>query len=154
MDPTGKSDPYCVVIVGNQEQRTVVQYSTVCPTWHETLQFEVSGVPQLMQNELGNNYFLSLWPCTIGIGSPKGNGFLVILGINMVLILVILGTNMIFVLKSCVWYFFIRSFFFIIINKTIKKALLIALRMFTLIVSVHTYCARKFTCHIIHERVR
>ncbi|XP_020624382.1 uncharacterized protein LOC110061862 [Orbicella faveolata] len=51
MDPTGKSDPYCVVIVGNQEQRTVVQYSTVCPTWHETLQFEVSGVPQLMQNE-------------------------------------------------------------------------------------------------------
>ena len=55
MDPTGKSDPYCVVIVGNQEQRTVVQYSTVCPTWHETLQFEVSGVPQLMQNEPGNN---------------------------------------------------------------------------------------------------
>ncbi|KAJ7373757.1 hypothetical protein OS493_011366 [Desmophyllum pertusum] len=51
MDPTGKSDPYCVVIVGNQEQRTVVQYSTVFPTWHETLQFEVSGVPQLMQNE-------------------------------------------------------------------------------------------------------
>lgn len=62
MDPTGKSDPYCVVIVGNQEQRTVVQYSTVCPTWHETLQFEVSGVPQLMQNEPGNNVcFLSFW---------------------------------------------------------------------------------------------
>lgn len=55
MDPTGKSDPYCVVIVGNQEQRTVVQYSTVFPQWHETLQFEVSGVPQLMQNEPGNN---------------------------------------------------------------------------------------------------
>ena len=53
MDPTGKSDPYCVLIVGNQEQRTVVQYSTVCPNWHETLQFEVSGVPQLMQNEPG-----------------------------------------------------------------------------------------------------
>lgn len=51
MDPTGKSDPYCVVIVGNQEQRTAVQYSTISPVWHETLQFEVSGVPQLMQNE-------------------------------------------------------------------------------------------------------
>lgn len=62
MDPTGKSDPYCVVIVGNQEQRTVVQYSTVCPTWHETLQFKVSGVPQLMQNEPGNNN-LSLVLC-------------------------------------------------------------------------------------------
>lgn len=51
MDPTGKSDPYCIVIVGNQEQRTSVQYSTVNPTWHETLQFDISGVPQLMQNE-------------------------------------------------------------------------------------------------------
>ena len=60
MDPTGKSDPYCVVIVGNQEQRTVVQYSTVFPQWHETLQFKVSGVPQLMQNEPGTNSTLSI----------------------------------------------------------------------------------------------
>lgn len=51
MDPTGKSDPYCVVIVGNQEQHTAIQYSTVSPTWHETLQFDVTGVPQLMQTE-------------------------------------------------------------------------------------------------------
>lgn len=51
MDPTGKSDPYCVVSVGNQVQRTAVHYSTVSPTWHETLQFDISGVPQLMQNE-------------------------------------------------------------------------------------------------------
>lgn len=51
MDPTGKSDPYCIVIVGNQEKRTAVQYNTIAPVWHETLQFEVSGVPQLMQNE-------------------------------------------------------------------------------------------------------
>jgi len=53
MDPTGKSDPYCVVSVGNQVQRTAVHYSTVSPTWHETLQFDISGVPQLMQNEPG-----------------------------------------------------------------------------------------------------
>lgn len=71
MDPTGKSDPYCVVIVGNQEQRTVVQYSTVCPTWHETLQFEVSGVPQLMQNEPGNNVF-SFFLGYVDMGSLKG----------------------------------------------------------------------------------
>lgn len=51
MDPTGKSDPYCIVKVGNQEQRTTVQYSTISPTWNETLQFDISGVPQLMQNE-------------------------------------------------------------------------------------------------------
>ncbi|KAK2565460.1 Myotubularin-related protein 2 [Acropora cervicornis] len=51
MDPTGKSDPYCIVRAGNQEQRTSVQYSTVAPMWNETLQFDISGVPQLMQNE-------------------------------------------------------------------------------------------------------
>ena len=53
MDPTGKSDPYCIVKVGNQEQRTTVLYSTISPTWNETLQFDISGVPQLMQNESG-----------------------------------------------------------------------------------------------------
>ena len=53
MDPTGKSDPYCIVRAGNQEQRTSVQYSTVAPMWNETLQFDISGVPQLMQNESG-----------------------------------------------------------------------------------------------------
>ena len=58
MDPTGKSDPYCIVIVGNQEQRTSVRYSTVNPTWHETLQFDISGVPQLMQNEPGEKMTL------------------------------------------------------------------------------------------------
>ena len=26
------------------------------------------------------------------------------------------------------------------------------LRTFALIVSAHPYCARKFTCHVIHER--
>ena len=58
MDPTGKSDPYCVVSIGKQEaKRTSVQYSTVCPTWHETLQFDVTGVPQLMQNEQGVGKF-------------------------------------------------------------------------------------------------
>ena len=54
MDPTGKSDPYCIVRAGDQEQRTSVQYSTVSPMWNETLQFDISGVPQLMQNESGN----------------------------------------------------------------------------------------------------
>ena len=58
MDPTGKSDPYCVVIVGNQEQHTAIQYSTVSPTWHETLQFDVTGVPQLMQTEPGDRKVL------------------------------------------------------------------------------------------------
>lgn len=58
MDPTGKSDPYCIVIVGNQEQRTSVRYSTVNPTWHETLQFDMSGIPQLMQNEPGEKMTL------------------------------------------------------------------------------------------------
>ena len=28
------------------------------------------------------------------------------------------------------------------------------LRTFALIVSVHPYCARKFACHVIHERAR
>ena len=28
------------------------------------------------------------------------------------------------------------------------------LRTFALIVSAHPYCARKFTCHVIHERAR
>lgn len=58
MDPTGKSDPYCLVSVGNQEQRTSVQYNTICPTWNETLQFDISGVPQLMQNEPGRRNVL------------------------------------------------------------------------------------------------
>ncbi|XP_048584999.1 uncharacterized protein LOC5520963 isoform X2 [Nematostella vectensis] len=49
MDPNGKSDPYCIVAVGDQEQRTAVQYNTINPEWRETLQFEVAGVPQLMQ---------------------------------------------------------------------------------------------------------
>lgn len=59
MDPTGKSDPYCVVSIGNQEQRTAVQYSTVFPTWHETLQFNISGVPQLMQTEPGGRIIIN-----------------------------------------------------------------------------------------------
>ena len=29
-----------------------------------------------------------------------------------------------------------------------------ALRTFALIVSAHPYCARTFTCHVIHERAR
>ena len=60
MDPTGKSDPYCIVIVGNQEKRTAVQYNTIAPVWHETLQFEVSGVPQLMQNESSETILCSV----------------------------------------------------------------------------------------------
>ena len=28
------------------------------------------------------------------------------------------------------------------------------LRTFALIVSAHPYCARKFTCHVMHERAR
>ena len=53
MDPNGKSDPYCVVTVGDQEEKTCVQYSTVNPEWRETLHFPVTGVPQLMQTEPG-----------------------------------------------------------------------------------------------------
>lgn len=76
MDSTGKSDPYCIVIVGNQERRTSVQYSTINPTWHEALQFDISGVPQLMQNEPGemmtliflqlyNHYSYEFWGNTL-----------------------------------------------------------------------------------------
>ena len=36
-------------------------------------------------------------------------------------------------------------------KKTIQT---ISLRTFALIVSAHPYCARKFTCHVIHERAR
>lgn len=52
MDPNGKSDPYCIVSVGGQEQTTAVQYSTINPDWRETFQFEVPTVPQIADTGL------------------------------------------------------------------------------------------------------
>ncbi|XP_031571649.1 uncharacterized protein LOC116305818 [Actinia tenebrosa] len=53
MDPNGKSDPYCIVSVGGQEQTTAVQYATVNPEWRETFQFEVPAIPQ---SDTDDNY--------------------------------------------------------------------------------------------------
>ena len=53
MDPNGKSDPYCIITVGDLQEKTCVQYSTTNPEWREKLVFDVTGVPQLMQIEPG-----------------------------------------------------------------------------------------------------
>ena len=53
MDPNGKSDPYCVVVVGDNQAKTGVQYNTLNPEWRETLQFDISDAPQLLQNDSG-----------------------------------------------------------------------------------------------------
>lgn len=53
MDPNGKSDPYCIINLGDQQQSTNVQYSTLNPEWRETFKFELSAIPQLI--ETGRN---------------------------------------------------------------------------------------------------
>ena len=57
MDPNGKADPYCIVAIGSHEARTGVQYGTLNPEWRETLQFDISDAPQMLQNESGRGHF-------------------------------------------------------------------------------------------------
>ena len=59
MDPNGKSDPYCIVVVGDQQQTTTIQYSTLNPEWRETFKFELSAIPQM--NDSGR------YTCTVYI---------------------------------------------------------------------------------------
>ena len=39
-DDEGYSDPYCRVVIGNRSQKTIVQKTTVNPTWNQTLIFK------------------------------------------------------------------------------------------------------------------
>lgn len=41
-DPWGTSDPYCVLRLGAQQQKTKVLLRTLCPQWNETLTFPIT----------------------------------------------------------------------------------------------------------------
>ena len=61
----------------------------------------------------------------IGMCGPKGYGFSAVLVINRVSILAILVIHRVWFLHSClelVMFFFRKSYFFIIIDKTINKS--------------------------------
>ena len=45
MDVGGKSDPYCVITVGEEEAKTDVQYNTVNPEWNASFSFSLYNGP-------------------------------------------------------------------------------------------------------------
>ena len=45
MDISGKSDPYCIISVGDDEERTTVQYNTVDPKWDASFTFLIYNGP-------------------------------------------------------------------------------------------------------------
>ncbi|CAB3988741.1 myotubularin-related 2-like isoform X3 [Paramuricea clavata] len=45
MDVGGKSDPYCIISVGEEEAKTLVQYNTVDPQWNASFSFSLYNGP-------------------------------------------------------------------------------------------------------------
>jgi Ca2+-dependent lipid-binding protein len=45
MDVGGKSDPYCILNVGEEEAKTDIQYSTVNPEWNASFSFSLYNGP-------------------------------------------------------------------------------------------------------------
>lgn len=45
MDFGGKSDPYCIVTVGDEEDKTSIKYNTVNPKWGESFTFSIYNGP-------------------------------------------------------------------------------------------------------------
>lgn len=50
MDVGGKSDPYCILSVGEEEAKTVVQYNTVNPQWNASFSFSMHNGPHFQSN--------------------------------------------------------------------------------------------------------
>lgn len=46
MDFNGKSDPYCIVEMGNQTQKTLSKPKTLNPVWNETFKFNVKSLKE------------------------------------------------------------------------------------------------------------
>ena len=50
MDVGGKSDPYCIVTVGEEEAKTVIQYNTVNPDWNASFSFSLNNGPHFQSS--------------------------------------------------------------------------------------------------------
>lgn len=51
-DSNGKADPYCVVTVGNQEEKTRVESNTLNPRWVQAMKFEITNLPHVDRNQM------------------------------------------------------------------------------------------------------
>ncbi|XP_028414380.1 uncharacterized protein LOC114537531 [Dendronephthya gigantea] len=51
MDVGGKSDPYCIITVGEEEAKTVVQYNTVDPEWNASFDFSLYQGPHFKSSD-------------------------------------------------------------------------------------------------------
>ena len=45
MDIGGKSDPYCIITVGDEEEKTAVKYNTLDPKWDASFTFPICNGP-------------------------------------------------------------------------------------------------------------
>ena len=45
MDIGGKSDPYCIITVGDEEEKTAVKYNTLDPKWDASFTFPIYNGP-------------------------------------------------------------------------------------------------------------
>lgn len=50
MDVGGKSDPYSIITVGDEEAKTTVQNNTVDPEWNETFIFSLCHGPHFQSH--------------------------------------------------------------------------------------------------------
>ena len=63
LDPTGTSDPYCILKIGKEERQTTVKFRTLNPIWNETYVFELDKLPQVAFS--GASSRKSVEPCIV-----------------------------------------------------------------------------------------
>ena len=51
-DSNGKADPYCIVTVGNQEEKTRVENNTLNPRWVQAMKFEIINLPHVEREQV------------------------------------------------------------------------------------------------------
>ncbi|EDV29518.1 uncharacterized protein TRIADDRAFT_51955 [Trichoplax adhaerens] len=50
-DSNGKADPYCIVTVGNNEERTKTESNTLNPKWLQAMKFEIVHLPHIDRDQ-------------------------------------------------------------------------------------------------------